>query len=134
MAVLWSDLTAPQGRIDAAALFGDTDSGEARLTAYLADAAANAGALTGDDLDAFSTHWSYYRAYLAKYEAELGKHAQKQLVNQGSASKLESQITGWLDLANAEKAIADALLPPTVDDVLETAIPPTMSTPVVYGW
>lgn len=134
MSVVWSALTAPAGRIDAAALFGDTDSGQARLTAYLTDAANNAGDLSGADLDAFSTHWAYYRAYLAKYELELGKAASKSLVDQGASTKIEAQITGWLDLATAEKALADALVPPVEDDVLAGAIPPTTSTPVEYGW
>lgn len=134
MAVIWSDLTAPTGRIDAVALFNDTDGGEERLTAYLADAAENAGDLADDELDAFVTHYSYYRAYLAKYELELGKAASKSLVDQGAASKLEVQVTGWLDLANAEKALADELLPPAEDEVVAGAIPPTTSTPVMYGW
>lgn len=132
---MWSALVAPTGRIDAVALFGDTDVGEARLTAYLADAAANAGTLTaGTELDAFVTHWSYYRAYLAKYEAMLSEVANGNLDDQGSYSLLKEQITGWLDLANAEKAIADGLLPVVEDDVVTTATPPTTSTPVTYGW
>lgn len=139
MAVAWDDLVQPQGRLNIALLFpADTDDGEERLTGYLADAAANAGALAGAELDAFSTHWSYYRAYLAKYEAELDKAAsdQKSLTDQGSkaTSKLWSQINGWKELADAEKALADGLLPPVVDAVVATAIPPTTSTPVYYGW
>lgn len=134
MAVTWEDLKAPEGQINATSMFGDTDEGEVRLTAYLADAAVVGADLTGDDLDEFSTHHAYFRAYRAKYELELDKAAQKALTNQGSTGKLEKQITGWLDLANAEKALADALLPPDVDDVVETDIPPTMSTPVTYGW
>lgn len=132
MAVVWGDLAAPSGKIDAALLFGDTDAGEERLTAYITDGETVGADLTGDELDEFVTHHAYYRAYLAKYELELTKAAQRALVDQGSTAKLEVQITGWLDLANAEKALADELLPP--DTVTPVGVPTTTSTPILYVW
>ena len=136
MAVTWDALTAPAGRLDIAVLFPAdyaADEGEDRLTGYIADGVAEVGdSLTGDEADAAVAKWAYYRAYLAKYELELSKAAQKSLTDQGSASKLEKQITGWKELADALLAEFEGLLPP--DDVVTGAPPTTTSTPIVYVW
>jgi hypothetical protein len=134
MAVVWTDLTTPTGELDGAILFSESGATlQTRLEGYIADGEAKVGAdLTGDDLDAAVTLWAEYRAYLAKYQLELSKHAQKQLVNQGSATKLETQITGWLALAQAKLAEFNDALPP--DETAASASPSTTSTPIVYVW
>lgn len=120
MAVLWDDLTTPEGELDVGLLFPDDgDSGEARLTGYIADGVARTTTLT-DTADEAVTLWAQYRAYLAKYQATLGEATTqtKSLVDQGSktTSLLWSQVAAWKTLADERLAAFNALLAAAVAD------------------
>ena len=136
MSVVWTDLTAPQGRLAVSVLFPeDTDAGQARLTAYIADGVARAAArsVATADADAYVTAWSYYRAYDALVDAMAADPGAVAQSDQNSGSWSQDQRDTFKERAAYWLGVADGFVPNTpVDDA--PGIPASTSTDLVFGW
>lgn len=138
MAVVWSDLVAPAGRLDVAVLFPDdyaSDLGEARLTGYLADATARATAkaVEAGNVDAYVTAWSYYRAYDAKVDEMAAGAGNAAIVNEESVAWAKDQRDTFKERAAFWLGEADGFVPDTPIDTAP-GIPATSTTDIVYTW
>ena len=136
MAVLWSDLLVPDGELEEG-WFPDDDvtALEDRLTGYITRAEAKAADITDpDEQDEAVTAYAYHLAYTAIWARMSGDPSNAAIVNEESVAYSPQLVNNFKILADEKLAEFEELVPPMVDDVVATAIPPTMSTPVVYGW
>lgn len=133
---MWTDLTVPTGEIDAAAWFPtDTDDGEARIEGYIAAAELKTADIAdADERDIATATYAYHLAYVAIWLAMSGGGTGASMVNEESYQTSKDLIENFRRRADEKLAEFEDLVPPELDDVVETAIPPTMSTPVTYGW
>lgn len=135
MAVAWGDLVVPTGELDPAWFPNDSDGGEARIEGYITVALLKSVSITDpDEQDAATTAYAYHLAYTAIWLALSAGGSSSAIVNEESWGISADLVANFKLRADEKLAEFEELVPPTVDDVVETAIPPTMSTPVYYGW
>jgi len=101
---------------------------EERLEQYLDEGYTRAAdfSLDDEDHDTYARAWAYYRAYFAVYQRMIATAAEARIDGQGSRRYDPKQALAFLELANAKKGEADALVPVDEDETAPD-VPPSSS-------